>query len=118
MKVEGEGQLLRIFIGESDRWGNQPLTEAIVRRAREEGLAGATVLRGLEGFGAHSRIHSAKILRLSEDLPVVIEIVDRPERIEAFLPVLDEMVDEGMMTLEKVHIIAYRAGRQKRLRKE
>ena len=117
MKVEGDGQLLRIFIGESDRWGNQPLTEAIVRRAHEEGLAGATVLRGLEGFGAHSRIHSTKILRLSEDLPVVIEIIDRPERIEAFLPLLDEMVGEGMMTLEKVHIIAYRAGDQSHLRK-
>lgn len=110
MKIEGEGQLLRIFIGESDRWHGAPLYEAIVRRAREEGLAGATVLRGMEGFGAHSRIHTAKILRLSADLPIVIEIADRPERIEAFLPLLDEMVREGMMTLEKVHIIAYRAG--------
>ena len=109
-KIEGEGQLLRIFIGESDRWHGVPLYEAIVRRAREEGLAGATVLRGMEGFGAHSRIHTAKILRLSEDLPIVIEIADRPERIEAFLPLLDEMVQEGMMTLEKVRIIAYRAG--------
>jgi hypothetical protein len=111
MKLEGEGQLLRIFIGESDRWHGVPLHEAIVRRAREEGLAGATVLRGMEGFGAHSRIHTARILRLSEDLPIVIEIADRPERIEAFLPLLDEMVQEGMMTLEKVHIIAYRASR-------
>lgn len=110
MKIEGEGQLLRIFIGESDRWHGAPLYEAIVRRAREEGLAGATVLRGMEGFGAHSRIHTAKILRLSEDLPIVVEIADRPERIEAFLPLLDEMVQEGMMTLEKVRIIAYRAG--------
>lgn len=118
MKVEGEGRLLRIFVGESDRWGSQPLAEAIVRRAREEGLAGATVLRGLEGFGAHSRIHSAKILRLSEDLPIVVEIVDRPERIDAFLPLLDEMVREGMITLEKVHIIAYRAGGQDHLRPE
>ena len=109
-KIEGEGQLLRIFIGESDRWHGMPLYEAIVRRAREEGLAGATVLRGMEGFGAHSRIHTAKILRLSEDLPIVVEIADRPERIEAFLPLLDEMVQEGMMTLEKVRIIAYRAG--------
>ncbi len=109
-KIEGEGQLLRIFIGESDRWHGVPLYEAIVRRAREEGLAGATVLRGMEGFGAHSRIHTAKILRLSEDLPIVVEIADRPERIEAFLPLLDEMVQEGMMTLEKVRIIAYRAG--------
>lgn len=109
-KIEGEGQLLRIFIGESDRWHGAPLYEAIVRRARKEGLAGATVLRGMEGFGAHSRIHTAKILRLSADLPIVIEIADRPERIEAFLPLLDEMVQEGMMTLEKVRIIAYRAG--------
>jgi hypothetical protein len=110
MKLEGEGQLLRIFIGESDRWHGIPLHEAIVRRAREEGLAGATVLRGMEGFGAHSRIHTTKILRLSADLPIVVEIADRAERIEAFLPLLDEMVQEGMMTLEKVHIIAYRAG--------
>lgn len=110
MKLEGEGQLLRIFIGESDRWHGIPLHEAIVRRAREEGLAGATVLRGMEGFGAHSRIHTTKVLRLSADLPIVVEIADRAERIEAFLPLLDEMVQEGMMTLEKVHIIAYRAG--------
>jgi len=82
MKIEGDGQLLRVFIGESDRSGGRPLYEAIVRKARERGLAGATVLRGLEGFGAKSRIHTAKILRLSEDLPIVIEIVDRPERIE------------------------------------
>lgn len=108
MKMEGEGQLLRIFIGESDRWEGQLLYEAIVRKARAEGLAGATVLRGLEGFGAHSRVHTAKILRLSEDLPIVVEIVDQPERIQEFLPVLDEMVGEGMITLEKAHIIAYR----------
>jgi len=111
MKIEGEGQLLRIFIGESDRWQGAPLYEAIVRRARAEGLAGATVLRGLEGFGAHSRLHTAKILRLSNDLPIVVEIVDMPERIREFLPALDEMVDEGMITLEKAHIITYREGR-------
>ena len=110
MKIEGEGRLLRIFIGESDRWHGAPLFEAIVRRAREEGLAGATVLRGMEGFGASSRVHTTKILRLSADLPIVVEIVDRAERIEAFLPLLDEMVREGMMTLEKVRVIAYRAG--------
>ncbi len=108
MKIEGEGQLLRIFIGESDRWNGKSLYEAIVRKAREQGLAGATVLRGLEGFGASSRIHTAKILRLSEDLPIVIEIVDKAERIEAFLPELDRMVGEGMITLEKAHIVAYR----------
>jgi PII-like signaling protein len=110
MKIEGEGQLLRIFVGESDRWHGRPLYEAIVRTARELGLAGATVLRGLEGFGAHSRIHTAKLLRLSEDLPIVIEIVDRPERIEAILPALDRMVGEGLITLERVRIIAYRHG--------
>jgi len=108
MKLEGEGQLLRIFIGESDRWEGRPLYEAIVRKARELGLAGATVLRGLEGFGAHSRIHTTKILRLSEDLPIVIEIVDREERIAELLPRLDEMVREGLVTLEKVRIVLYR----------
>lgn len=110
VKIEGEGQLLRVFVGEKDRWEKLPLYEAIVRKAREEGIAGATVLRGLEGFGARSRLHTAKILRLSEDLPLVIEIVDRPERINAFLPILDGMVDDGLITLEKVHIIAYRPG--------
>jgi PII-like signaling protein len=110
MKMEGEGQLLRIFVGESDRWHGRPLYEAIVRKARELGLAGATVLRGLEGFGAHSRIHTAKVLRLSEDLPIVVEIVDLAERIEAILPALDEMVGEGLITLERVRIIAYRHG--------
>ncbi len=110
MKIEGEGQLLRIFVGESDRHGGKPLYEAIVLKARETGLAGATVLRGLEGFGAHSRLHTASILRLSQDLPIIIEIVDKEERIQAFLPHLDAMVDEGMITVEKAHIIAYRHG--------
>jgi len=108
MRLEGQGELLRIFIGESDRHEGKPLFEAIVQLARKRGLAGATVLRGLEGFGAHSRVHTAKILRLSEDLPIVIELVDKPERIEAFLPDLDAMVVEGMITLEKVRIIKYR----------
>lgn len=108
MKIEGDGQLLRIFIGESDRWHGRPLHEAIVLAARERGLAGATVLRGMAGFGANSRIHTVKILRLSEDLPLVIEIVDKQEAIEAFLPTLDQMVTEGMITLEKVNILAYR----------
>ncbi len=111
MPIEGEGQLLRIFIGESDRWEGQPLYEAIVEKAREEGLAGATVIRGIEGFGAHSRIHTARILRLSEDLPIVIEIVDRAERIDAILPVLDGMIDEGLVTVEPVRIVKYRSGR-------
>jgi len=96
MKIEGEGLLARVYIGESDRWQGRPLYEAIVQRARHDGLAGATVLRGVEGFGANSRIHTTKILRLSEDLPIVIEIADIAERIEQFLPVLDEMVSEGM----------------------
>ena len=108
MKVEGEGQLLRIYIGESDRWEGRPLYEAIVRAAREQGLAGATALRGIEGFGATSRIHTVKVLRLSEDLPIVVEIADRPERIAAFMPTIDKMVGEGMVTLEKVDVFVYR----------
>ncbi len=108
MRAEGQGELLRVFIGESDRWHGKPLYEAIVQLIRSEGLAGATVLRGIEGFGADSRIHTSRILRLSEDLPVVIEIVDTAERIRGILPQLDEMISEGMVTLEKVRIIAYR----------
>src|SRR5213594_2887770 len=107
-RIEGEGKLLRIFIGESDRWHGKPLYEAIVRRVREEGLAGATVIRGIEGFGADSRLHTSRILRLSEDLPVVIEIIDTAENVERVLPMLDEMVSEGMVTMEKVTVIAYR----------
>ena len=109
MRIEGEGKLLRIFVGESDTWHGRPLYEAIVARVRKEGLAGATVLRGIEGFGAHSRIHSSRILRLSEDLPVVVEIVDTAENVDRVLPLLDEMVSEGMVTLERVEVIAYRA---------
>jgi hypothetical protein len=109
MKLEGDGLLVRIFIGEQDRWHGKPLYEAIVARARESGMAGATVLRGLMGFGAKSRIHTAKILRLSEDLPILIEIVDTEEKIRSILPLLDEMVADGMVTLEKVQVIAYRA---------
>ena len=108
MKIEGDGKLLRIFIGESDRWHGRPLYQAIVERVRKEGLAGATVIRGIEGFGADSRLHTARILRLSEDLPVLIEIVDSAEKIDSILPVLDEMVGEGMVTLERVEVIAYR----------
>lgn len=104
-----QGHLLRIFIGESDRHEGRPLSDWIVRRAREHGLAGATVLRGLAGFGAHSRIHTAKILRLSVDLPLVIEIVDERAKIEAFLPIIDEAVTEGLATLEKVEIRFYRS---------
>jgi uncharacterized protein len=105
-----QGSLLRIFIGESDRCEGMPLYEWIVRKSRAHGLAGATVLRGLEGFGAHSRIHTAKILRLSTDLPLVIEIVDTREKIEAFLPAIDGAIREGLATLEKVEIRFYRSG--------
>ena len=110
MRIEGEGKLLRIFIGESDQWHGKPLYEAIVERVRNEGLAGATVIRGIEGFGAESHLHTSRILRLSEDLPVVIEIVDTQDRIERVVPMLDQMVREGMITIEDVHIIAYRGG--------
>ena len=105
MMLPETGHLLRIFIGESDRWKGRPLYEAIVGLVREEGLAGATVLRGLEGFGASSRIHTARILRLAEDLPMVVEIVDREERIRRILPALTEMVGDGLVTLEKVQVV-------------
>src|SRR5437762_7749857 len=108
MKLPSEAQLLRIFIGESDKYHGRPLYEVLVEEARRRGLAGATVLRGTLGFGASSRIHTAKILRLSEDLPMVIEIVDKPERIAQFLPDLDAWIGEGLVTLEKVRVIAYR----------
>lgn len=110
MKLPSEAQLLRIFVGESDKYHGRPLYQALVEVARERGLAGATVLRGTLGFGAHSRIHSAKVLRLSEDLPMVVEIVDTPERIDNFLPELEELIGEGLVTLEKVRVIAYRTG--------
>ncbi len=109
MEIPEEGYLLRVFIGESDKHGHIPLYEAIVLRAREAGLAGATVLRGLMGFGRHSVLHTAKILRLSEDLPMVVEIVDSLEKIEAFLPELDHMVRDGLVTLERVRVIHYRS---------
>lgn len=116
MKLEGEGVLLRIFIGELDKAGSVPLYEAIVLKAREMGLAGATVLRGPMGFGAHSRLHTAKILRLSEDLPIVIEIVDKEEQINAFLPELDKILGDGMVTMENVRVIRYRGGVGERTR--
>ena len=105
-----QGYLLRVFIGENDKHQGTPLYEWIVRQAREEGLAGATVLRGLEGFGAHSRLHTAKILRLATDLPVVVEIVDVKEKIDAFLPIVDAAVTEGLATVERVQIRFYRGG--------
>jgi PII-like signaling protein len=107
-----DGKLLRVFVGESSKHEGMPLYEWIVRRAREQGLAGATVLRGLEGFGANSRLHTAKILRLSSDLPIVIEIVDTEENIEAFLPTVDAAIGEGMATIEKVEVRWYRSGQQ------
>lgn len=110
MKLESEAKLVRIFIGESDKHGGRPLYEVIVEAARKHGLAGATVLRGVTGFGAHSRIHTQKVLRLSEDLPMVIEIVDREDRLATFLPELDTLVGEGLITMEKVSVIAYRSG--------
>jgi uncharacterized protein len=110
MNLPHEAMLLRIFIGESDRWQHQPLYEAIVLKAREMHMAGATVLRGPMGFGKSSRLHTAKILRLSFDLPVVIEIVDAEEKINQFLPVIDGMMKGGLVTLEKARVIDYRAG--------
>jgi hypothetical protein len=110
MRIPQEGWLLRIFIGESDRWHGRPLYEAIVLKARELHLAGATVLRGPMGFGAHSRLHTTKVLRLSEDLPMVIEIVDSREKIDQLLEHVDEMVTEGLVTLEEVRVIKYRPG--------
>lgn len=109
MNIPEEGYLLRVLVGESDRHGLRPLYEAIVLKAREEGLAGATVLRGLMGFGKHSVLHTAKILRLSEDLPMIVEIVDSLEKVEKFLPLLDEMITDGLVTLEKVKVIHYKA---------
>jgi PII-like signaling protein len=108
MRIEGPAHLLRIFVNESDRWENRSLYESIVRAAREQGLAGATAFRAIEGFGAAGRVHSVKVLHLSEDVPIVIEIIDQPERIAAFLPTLDEMVAEGIVTVEKVHTFTYR----------
>jgi PII-like signaling protein len=110
MKIPAEGKLLRIFIGEQDKWGSLPLYEAIVNLARKEKLAGATVFKGCMGFGCKSHMHTAKLERLSEDLPMVIEIVDSEEKITGFLPHLDKMVAEGLITLEKVNVIMYRAG--------
>lgn len=110
MQIPQEAVLLRVFVGESDRWEHKPLYEAIVLKARELHLAGATVLRGPMGFGKSSRLHTAKILRLSADLPLVIEIVDSEEKIQSFLPVLEPMMGGGLLTMEKVKVIQYRAG--------
>jgi PII-like signaling protein len=106
--ITGPAKVLRIYIGESDKWHGRPLATALVERLRAEGLAGATVIRAVEGFGANSRIHTAHILRLSEDLPLVVECVDRAERIERILPLVDEMVGDGMVTLSDVTVVHYR----------
>ena len=110
MKLEGTGLLLRVYLGEQDSWHGKPLYQAIVQRMRERGLAGATVLRGIEGFGAKQHLHTSRILRLSEDLPILIEAVDSEENIRAVIPDIDAMLGDGLMTLEKVEVIAYRAG--------
>ncbi|MGD9309408.1 MAG: DUF190 domain-containing protein [Desulfosarcina sp.] len=108
--LKEDGQLLRIFIGETNKYGRMPLYEWIVQQARSQGMAGATVLRGIQGFGANSLIHTTKILRLSEDLPVVVEVVDTRAKIEAFLKTIDPAISEGLVTLEKARVRLYRAG--------
>ena len=114
MKLPEDGVLLRIFIGESDRYNRKPLYEAIVQKAKELDLAGATVLRGIMGFGAASRVHTARLLRMSEDLPLVIEIVDSEAYIQRLLPFLDQVIEDGMVTMEKVRILHYHTRREKR----
>lgn len=108
--LNGEHVLVRIFIGESDRWHHQSLHVALLERLRKEGFAGATVLHGVAGFGARSVVHSTHLLRLSEDLPVVIEVVDTEEKVEQLTPILDEMVGEGLVTMEKVRVLKYAPG--------
>jgi hypothetical protein len=110
--LPSQAQLLRIYIDETDKYDGRPLYEAIVEEARKRGMAGATVIRAMMGFGAHSRIHTSKILRLSEDLPVVVEIVDKHERIKPFLTLLNQMIDEGLVTLENVEVVVYRHGEE------
>ena len=112
MELPRFGQLLRIFIGESDRYEGKPLYEWLVLKAKETGLAGATVLRGIMGYGAKSRIHTSKILRLSMDLPIVVEIVDTPDKIQQFLTSIEDVVTEGLVTLEKVNVHIYRSNNQ------
>ncbi len=111
--LDGEATLVRVFIGESDQWHHRSLALAVIERLRKEGYSGATVLRGIAGFGARSVLHTTQILRLSEDLPVVIEMVEAHERVEALLAILDEMVPEGLVTLEKVRVVKYSPGTRK-----
>ncbi|MFL6237124.1 MAG: DUF190 domain-containing protein [Thermoanaerobaculia bacterium] len=108
--LDGEATLVRVFIGESDQWHHRSLALAVVERLRKEGYSGATVLRGVAGFGARSVLHTTQLLRLSEDLPVLIEMVEANERVEALLAILDEMVPEGLVTLEKVRVVKYSPG--------
>lgn len=110
MTLRGEAKLVRIFIGESDHWNGRPLHEALVQKARQMGLAGATVIRGIEGYGARSVLHTTRILRLSQDLPIVIEIVDTPEKVDDFCETATEMVQKGLVTTQKVEILKYQAG--------
>jgi PII-like signaling protein len=110
MKRNGPGLLVRIYVGESDRWKGKPLYQAIVERLRERGAAGATVLRGIEGFGARQHLHTSRLLTLSEDLPILIEAVDEEDTLRALLPELDEMIGDGLITLERVEVLSYRAG--------
>ncbi len=110
--LDGEQILVRIFIGEGDKWHHRPLSEALLERLRRDGFAGATVFHGVAGFGARSVLHTSHLLRLSEDLPVVIEIVDTEEHVERLLPILDEMVTEGLVTLEKARVVKYAPGRR------
>lgn len=107
MKIVGPAKQIRIFMGDSDMWHGQPLSSAIVHLAHDKGMAGATVVHGLEGFGASTRIHTSRIMRLTEDLPVIVEIIDKAERINEFLPLLDEMVHEGLVTVQDVEIVRY-----------
>jgi uncharacterized protein len=108
VKIEGPGKQLRIFIGEADRWHGKSLAQAILEMLRNEGLAGATVTRGVAGFGAHSRIHTTQVLRLSQDLPVIIEVIDLAERIDRVIPRLDEMVGEGLVAISDIEVLIYR----------
>ena len=110
--LDGEQVLMRVFIGESDRWHQQPLWMALLQRLRKDGYAGATVFRGIGGFGARSVLHTTILERLSQDLPLVIEIVDTPEHVERLLPVLDEMVSEGLVTMEKARVLKYSGGKR------
>ena len=109
MKIPEDGKLLRIFIGEADKWNGKPLYEEIVLLARNNSMAGATAIKGFMGFGCKSHMHTTKLLRLSEDLPIIIEIVDSEDKINQFLPFLDKMVKEGLITIEKANVVMYRA---------